>query len=76
MHERGNSCDASSENTLEYCWYGPGVLFGFTEVSFGSIIILPMYNLSVVDVLGLLTCRGRNHALAVSGVQNITGSWL
>jgi hypothetical protein len=75
MHEGGNSCDASSENTLKNCQYGPRMLFEF-RVSLGSIIILPMYNLFMLIVLDLLTCRGKTYALTASGVRNITGNWL
>ena len=41
MREGGNSCDVSSEKTLEYCWYAFG-MFGSSGVSFASMMILPM----------------------------------
>jgi hypothetical protein len=37
---------------------------------------LPMYNMSVSGVLGLLICRGRNRALDASGVWSIMGNWV
>jgi hypothetical protein len=41
----GNSCEASSENTLEYIWYGPG-MFELIGVSVRSVTILQMYMVS------------------------------
>jgi hypothetical protein len=70
----GNSCDTSSENTLEYVWYCDG-MFGFSDVCFGSVTILQMYILLVHSVLALLICHGRNRARAASGVRSMTGNW-
>jgi hypothetical protein len=42
----GNSCEASSENTLEYIWYGAGI-FELIGVSFGSATSLQMYMVSL-----------------------------
>ena len=66
-HDSGNSCEASSENTLEYAWYCEGML-GFSDVCLGSATILQMYILLACDVLGLLICHGRNCAHAASGL--------
>ena len=41
----GNSCEASSENTLEYIWYGSGIL-ELIGVSVGSATSLQMYMMS------------------------------
>jgi hypothetical protein len=38
----GNLCEASSENTREYIWYGSG-MFELIGVSVGSAISLQMY---------------------------------
>jgi hypothetical protein len=45
MRDGGNSCDASSKNTLEYCRWCPGMLVS-VGVSLGLIITLPIYSLS------------------------------
>ena len=63
----GNLCDASSKNTLKYCWYYSG-MFGSIGVSPGLMMSLPMYSMSVLGVLGLLSCWDRNCALDASGV--------
>jgi hypothetical protein len=41
----GNSYEASSENTLEYIWYGSG-MFELIGVSVGSATSLQMYMVS------------------------------
>jgi hypothetical protein len=51
-------------------------MFTLIGVSFVSMIILPMYSLSVLTVLILLTCQGRNCALVTFEAQNITDSWV
>jgi len=38
----GNLCDASSLNTLLYCWYCAGILLRSSGVLVGSITIRPM----------------------------------
>jgi len=69
----GNSCDVSSENTLEYCWYCSG-MFGSIGVSPGLMMSLPMYSMSVSGVLGLLSYRGRNRSLDASRARSIMGN--
>ena len=51
-------------------------MFGFIGVSFASTIILPMYSVSMLSILVLLICRGKNRALVAFGAQNITDSWV
>ena len=69
----GNSCDASSENTLEYIWYGSGI-FELIGVSVGSATSLQIYMVSFWVVCVLLICCGRNHAHDASELLSITGS--
>jgi hypothetical protein len=69
----GNSCEASSENTLEYIWYGSG-MFELIRVFVGSATILQMYMVSLWVVWVLLIRHGRNHARNASGLLSITGS--
>jgi hypothetical protein len=69
----GNSCEASSEKTLENEQYWLG-MFGFSDVCIGSVTSLQMYMVSGRAVLILLTCQGRNRAHAASGVLSMTGS--
>jgi hypothetical protein len=69
----GNSCEASSENTLEYIWYGSG-MFELIGVSFGLVTSLQMYMMSFCFVWILLIQRGMNRARDVSGLLSITGS--
>jgi hypothetical protein len=69
----GNSCDASSEKTLENEQYWLG-MFGFSDVCVGSATSLQTYMVSARVGLILLTCRGRNHACAASGVRSMMGS--
>jgi hypothetical protein len=71
----GNSCEASSENTLEYIWYGSGI-FELIGVSVGSVTILQMYMVLLWVMWILLIRRGRNRARDVSGLLSITGSCL
>src|SRR5580693_4693062 len=71
----GNSCEASSEKTLENVQYWLG-MFGFSDVCVGSATNLQMYMVSARAVLILLTCRGMKRARAVSGVLSMMGSWL
>jgi hypothetical protein len=68
-HERdgGNSCDTSSENTLEYIWYGAG-MFESIGVSLGSTTILQIYIESFRIKWILLIYYGRNHARDASGL--------
>jgi hypothetical protein len=73
--DRGNSCDASSENTLEYIWYGSG-MFELIGVSVGSATSPQMYMVSFWVVWILLIWRGRNRARDASGLLSITGSCL
>src|SRR6266850_5127081 len=49
MCDGGNSCDASSLNSLEYRWYCSGILSSSEgdDCSMGSITILPMKYWSV-----------------------------
>jgi hypothetical protein len=66
----GNSWDASSEKTLSnvlYCWG----IWGLESAiwTFSRLIH------SVEDSLGTLVVLGRKRAFAVSGVQNMMGSW-
>ena len=75
MCDGGNSCKASSENTLEYYWYCSGI-FGSIRASLGLTASLPMYSVPLSSVLGLLTHQGRNHALDASGARSIMGSWV
>jgi hypothetical protein len=63
--DRGNSCDASSENTLEYIWYGSGILKSI-GVSFGLATSLQMYIVLLLVVWILLIRHGRNRARDVS----------
>jgi hypothetical protein len=44
--EGGNSCEASSENTLEYIWYGSR-MFELIGVSVGLATSLQMYMVSL-----------------------------
>jgi hypothetical protein len=69
----GNSCDMSSEKTLEYCWYCSG-MFASGRLPLGLMITLPIYSLSLGVILGLLTCHGRKHVLSISWVLKIIGS--
>src|SRR5580693_2521741 len=69
----GNSCEASSENTLEYIWYGSG-MFELIGVSVGSVTILQMYMVSFQEVWILLIRHGRNRAWDASELLSITGS--
>jgi hypothetical protein len=69
----GNSCEASSENTLEYIWYGSGIL-ELIGVSVGSVTSLQMYMVSLWVVWVLLIRRGRNRAHDASELLSITGS--
>jgi hypothetical protein len=71
----GNSCEASSENTLEYIWYGLGML-ELIGVSFGSATSLQMYMVSLWITWVLLVQCGRNCARDVSELLSITGSCL
>jgi hypothetical protein len=71
----GNSCEASSEKTLENEQYWLG-MFGFSDVCVGSVTSLQMYMVSARAALILLICRGINRARAASGVLSMTGSWL
>src|SRR5580693_7266172 len=71
----GNSCEASSEKTLENEQYWLGI-FGYSDVCVGSVISLQMYMISARAGLILLICWGTNRARAVSGVLSIIGSWL
>jgi hypothetical protein len=69
----GNLCEASLENTLEYIWYGSGILESI-GVSVGSVTSLQMYMVLLQFVRILLIQCGRNHACDVSRLLSITGS--
>ena len=77
MHDGGNSCDASSLNTLEYWWYCSGILSCLERsvCSVGLITILPMKYQSCWQFLGWLICHGMNHAFIVLGAQSMIGNW-
>jgi hypothetical protein len=59
--EGGNPCDASSENTLEYIWYGAGI-FELIGVALELSTSLQMYTVSSVVERAELVCCGRNRA--------------
>jgi hypothetical protein len=57
MREGGNLCDASSEKTLEYCWYGSG-MFGSSGVFFcvndysANVVLVSLERPQFVNLLG------------------------